>query len=154
VSWNDLKKGIEINGDAVLLPKAEKKEAGLKVNGFVRFDQFDLRSGKEWYYLVPINPIAKKNTELVSDSQYTKLYNTLALQGLMVVGTIVLRTKEQPCLVLPIKNCLVLATIRQTDELVETPQIAHETTEQLAISVLDNIPAFKSDLEKQIEVSA
>jgi DNA end-binding protein Ku len=168
VDFKNIVKGYKYRGDYIIvedkdfLAASPKKSALIEITNFVKQEEIEAIFFESPYYLVP---------EKSGNKAYTLLLEALEKSKKAGIGSFVLRSKEHLCVLSPVKNVIVLNTIRYAEEIrdisaLDLPkQTKPKPTElKMAMSLIDQLSsAFKpekfkdtytSDLMKLIKAKA
>lgn len=108
VPWERIVKGCEIDGKTILVTDEELRSLEpesthvVDVKSTVHLSEIDFRYIDEIYYIGPDK----------SDKPYVLLRETLLSERKGLLGSIVIRNKEHPCIVYALAECLALMTLR------------------------------------------
>ncbi|HET9693585.1 MAG TPA: Ku protein [Steroidobacteraceae bacterium] len=114
VEWDDIVKGYEYEkGDYAVLSDEDFRQANVEATQTIDIQGF-VEPGEiaPMYYDTPYYLAADKRGEKV----YTLLREALAKSGTAAIGLVVIRTKQHPCVLLPVGRTLLLNTLRYADE--------------------------------------
>jgi DNA end-binding protein Ku len=168
VDFKNIIKGYKYKGDYVILEDKDfkaaspKKSALIEITDFVQQDEIDPMFFESPYYLVP---------EKSGNKAYSLLLEALEKSEKAGVGSFVLRSKEHLCVLSPLKNVILLNTIRYAEEIrdiseLELPkQTKPKATElKMAMSLIDQLSSrfkpekfkdtYSADLMKLIKAKA
>lgn len=167
VPWEEIVKGYKIDDEYIVLEDEDfeaaspEKSKMLSIQQFVKEEEIESVYFETPYYLEP-----QKNGE----NAYSLLIKALEKTGMVGVGTFVMRTKENLCVVKPYKNILILNKIRFPEELREYDELkipkktVKEGELKMAIALIEQtsekfnpkqyVDTYKEDLLKIIEQKA
>ncbi len=164
VLWDNIVKGYKIDDDYIVLEDEDfeaaspEKSKMLSIEQFVKEEEIESVYFETPYFLEP-----QKNGE----NAYTLLYKALKKTGMVGVGTFVMRTKENLCVIKPFKDILIVNKIRfpedlrSYDELKIPKKTIKEGELKMAIALIEQttekfnperyVDTYKEDLLKIIE---
>lgn len=114
VAWGNIVKGYKLNGNYIVLEDKDFEQAAaektkrIEITSFVKEEEIDPIYYETTYYLEP---------EPKDQKPYALLRDAMKKSGMVGMGTFVMRTKEQLCVVKVLKNALVLSKIHFEDEI-------------------------------------
>ncbi len=160
VEWKNIVKAYDLNGSYVVLEDVDFEKASpekskiIDITAFIQEDEVDSIYFETPYYLEP---------DKSGEKAYALLHAALQKSGKAGLGSFVLRTKENLCLIKPHGNIIVLNKIRFAEEIRETsplkiPASAKPKPEELkmALSLIDqlttkfNIDKFKDTYTSEL----
>jgi DNA end-binding protein Ku len=150
VTWQNIVKGYMLNGKYVILDEDDFAKASPEKSKIISIEEFI--EGKEIdsiyfetpYYLQP---------DKSGEKAYALLRDALQKSGKYGLGNYVLRNREHLCILKPLKNVIVLNTIRFHEEIrsIDELKIPASTVKpaelKMAISLIDQLTA-KFDISK------
>ncbi len=114
VAWGNIVKGYKLNGNYIILEDKDFEQAAaektkrIEITSFIKEEEIDPIYYETTYYLEP---------EPKDQKPYALLRDAMKKSGMVGMGTFVMRTKEQLCVVKVLKNALVLSKIHFEDEI-------------------------------------
>ena len=114
VAWGDIVKGFKYNGDYVVLTDEDfekaspRKSKTIEIQEFTKKDDIDPSFYDTPYYLEPAKG---------GERAYTLLREALKDSGKLAIGTFVMRTKENLCILKQSGDMLMLIKIRFSEEI-------------------------------------
>ena len=114
VPWENIVKGYKLHDEYIVLEDEDfeaaspEKSKMLSIEQFVKEEEIESVYFETPYFLEP-----QKNGE----NAYALLFKALKKTGMVGVGTFVMRTKENLCVIKPYKDILILNKIRFPEEL-------------------------------------
>jgi len=115
VEWNDIVKGYEYKkGEYVALSDEDFRQANVKASQTIDIQSFaELADIEPRYYETPYFVAPTKGGEKV----YALLREVLLKTGRVAIATVVIRTRQHLCAIVPDKKALMLNTLRFAHEL-------------------------------------
>ncbi|MEJ1238105.1 Ku protein [Chryseolinea sp. T2] len=142
IEWKNIVKGYKLNGDYVILDDEDFKKASPEKTKTVHIEAFiDEAEIETVYYEVPYYLEPTKGGERA----YVLLRDALKKSGKVGVGSFVLRSKEQLCVIKPYENILLLEKIRFAEEIRKTSELkvpkakAKATEMKMALSLINQL---------------
>jgi len=125
VEWGDIVKGYEYEkGEYVVLSDEDFRQANVEATQTIDIQGFvELSEIPPMYYDTPYYLAADKRGEKV----YTLLREALVKSNTVAIGTVVIRTKQHVCALLPVGETLLLNTLRYADEVLDPAEHAPAT---------------------------
>lgn len=167
VEWENIVKGYKIEDKYIVLEDKDFEAASpeksqlLSIEQFVREEEIESVYFETPYFLEP---------QKSGGNAYALLYEALKETGMVGVGTFVMRTKENLCVIKPYKDILVLNKIRFPEELRSHDELnipkktVKEGELKMAIALIEQtsekfkpeqyVDTYKKDLLKIIEQKA
>jgi len=168
VTWDNIVKGYKYKGDYVIIEDEDfkaanpKKSSTIEITDFVKDEEIDSVYFESPYYLAP---------QKSGEKAYALLRDALEKSKKAGIGSFVLRNKEHLCVLKPLKNVIVLNTLRYAEEIRDASELgAVKGTKpkpaelKMAMSLIDqltgpfNLKKFKdtysADLLKLIHAKA
>ncbi|RAV99170.1 non-homologous end joining protein Ku [Pseudochryseolinea flava] len=168
VNYKDIVKGYKYRNQYIILEDKDfkaaspKKSSIIDISDFVMQEEIEPMFFESPYYLVP---------EKSGNKAYTLLLEALQKSEKAGIGSFVLRNKEHLCVLSPMKNVIVLNTIRYAEEIRDTTELdlpKHTKPKpnelKMAMSLIDQLSTsfkpnrfkdtYSSDLMKMIKSKA
>lgn len=122
VEWGDIVKGYQYEkGEYVVMSDEDFRQANVEATQTIDIQGFvEPREIPPLFFSTPYYLQADKRGEKV----YTLLREALVKTGTVAVGSIVIRTRQYVCSLLPLGNVLALNTLRYADEVLPHEQYA------------------------------
>lgn len=152
VEWDDIVKGFKYNGDYVVLTDEDyekaspKKSKLIEINEFVKEGEIGAPYFETPYYLEPSKG---------GEKAYVLLREALKQSKKMAVGSFVMRTKENLCLLKAESDMILLLKIRFEEEIRDYSELNIPKDIQIkapelkmAISLIDQLSPRKFSLDK------
>jgi len=114
VAWENIVKGYKYNDDYVVLSDEDfdkvspRKSKMVDINEFVSEDKVDAGYFDTPYYLEPAKG---------GERAYVLLRDALKKTGKVAIGSFILRTRENLCVIRPLNDVLVLVKLRWAEEI-------------------------------------
>jgi DNA end-binding protein Ku len=114
VAWENIIKGYKYNDEYIPVTEADmeavspKKSKMIDINEFVKESNVDITFFETPYYLEPVKG---------GEKAYVLLREALKESGKLAIGSYIMRTKENLCLLKPQDNMLLLLRIRFPEEI-------------------------------------
>ena len=142
IDYKNIVKGYKLNGDYVILEDEDFKKARAEKTKRVNIEAFiDETEIETVYYETPYYLEPAKGGERA----YVLLRDALEKSGKVGVGSFVLRSKEQLCVIKPYENILLLEKIRFAEEIRKTSELkvptakAKPTEMKMALSLINQL---------------
>jgi DNA end-binding protein Ku len=152
VEWGNIVKGYKYNDDYVVLGEEDFKKASpektqvIAIEEFVKEDQVDIIYHETVYYVEPAKG---------GERAYALLREALKQSGKVALGTFVMRTKENFCMLKAVDNMVVLIKlrfpeeIRSTDELSLPEKVTIKPAElKMAVSLINQLTPKRFVIDK------
>lgn len=152
VAWGDIVKGYKYDGDYVVLSDEDFEKASpeksqlIDINEFVKQEEIDGTYYETPYYIEPTKG---------GEKAYALLREALKESGKVALGTFVMRTKENFCMLKPDGDMIVLMKLRFPEEIRSTEELAvpHKTEVRaaelkMAISLINQLTPKKFNIAK------
>ena len=137
VAWDDLVKGYEVEkGRFIALTEDDFKTAAIErsrsidVQAFVPLHDIDVRYWDTPYYALP-----GKGAE----HSYNLFVQALAKSGRAGIAKYVMRQREHLAALLPVNGCLVVATMRFEEDLVDVPHTSRAKVSAQEMKLADQL---------------
>jgi DNA end-binding protein Ku len=145
VTWQNIVKGYMLDGKYVILDEEDFAKASPEKSKIISIEEFI--NGKEIdsiyfetpYYLQP---------DKSGEKAYALLREALEKSGKYGLGTYVLRNREHLCILKPLKNAIVLNTIRFSEEIRNVDDLNIPATKEvkpaelkMALALIDQLTA-------------
>ncbi|MHA4845944.1 non-homologous end joining protein Ku [Flavitalea antarctica] len=151
VEWKNIIKGYMLNGKYVILDEDDFAKASPEKSKIISIEEFV--NGKDIdsiYYETPYYLAPDKSGE----KAYALLREALEKSGKYGLGTYVLRNREHLCVLKPLKNAIVLNTIRFAEEIRDVGELNIPAGKEvkpaelkMALSLIDQLTE-KFDISK------
>lgn len=146
VAWGNIVKGYKLDGNYIVLEDKDFEQAAaektkrIEITSFVKEEEIDPIYYETTYYLEP---------DQKDQKPYALLREAMKKSGVVGMGSFVMRSKEQLCVVKVLKNALVLSKIHFEDEIrpldeFKIPTAAVKVTPaetKMAVALIDNMKA-------------
>jgi DNA end-binding protein Ku len=152
VEWKDIVKGYKVEDEYVVLSDEDFEKASpeknqvITINEFVKQDQVDSTFYETPYYLEPAKG---------GEHAYALLREALKESGKVALGSFVMRTKENFCMLKPDEDMIVLERLRFPEEIRSTEELSvpHKTQVKpaelkMALSLISQLTPKKFNISK------
>jgi len=150
VTWENIVKGYMLDGKYVILDEEDFAKASPEKSKIIAIEEFvDGKEIDSIYFETPYYLQPDKSGE----KAYALLREALQKSGKYGLGTYVLRNRENLCILKPLKNAIVLNTIRFSEEVRSVDELNIPSTKEVKPGELKMALALIDQLTGKFDIS-